>query len=170
MTRIAGFALVLSLIGAAASGLAQENGGQSGQAQVTIYSSGSTLFGAPGSLGAFMGKVYVDGHEFARLDRHRFLILKLAPGLHNLALSVWMVGSPDPHAVLPIRLEENSQYFISTNFMGTSWTGSMALVIREVTCEAAQRDNADTKALDRKKLTPDGAAVALTWRVFPHCQ
>ena len=139
-------------------------------ALVTFYSSGPTVYGKPGSLGAFMGNIYVDGHEFGRLERHRFVTFSLTPGSHVFALSWWTNKNPDRDARLTIDLDADHAYFLSTNFMGTSWNGSSALVIRKVTCEAAIADNADAKPLDPQHLKADGVAALVRSAVFPKCQ
>jgi hypothetical protein len=140
------------------------------QALVTFYSSGPAIFGKPGSLGAFMGNVYVDGHQFGRLERHRFVTFKLDPGLHDFALSFWTSNRPDDKARITMNLDAGRSYFISTNFEGTSWLGGMALLVREVTCEAAQADNASAASLDPKHIKPDGVAAAVSGGSLPQCE
>jgi hypothetical protein len=141
-----------------------------GQALITFYSSGPTIFGKPGSLGAFMGNIYVDGHEFGRLERHRFVSFRLAPGRHDFALSSWITHRPDGKARITMNLDAGGSYFVSTNFEGTSWAGGSVLLIREVTCEAAQADNAGAASLDPKRIKPDGIAAVLNGTSLPQCE
>jgi hypothetical protein len=138
-------------------------------AQVTFFSSGKTLLMLPGSRAAFVGKVFDEHRELALLGRRRFITFNLDPGIHVLSSNWWLTTGPAGGTHLTIDLVAGIHYYISESFEEVGLGGSK-IIMKEVTCEAAQQANVDTKPLERKHLGRDGITAALAQATFPPCQ
>lgn len=141
------------------------------EAQVTFYSHGMTILGGlPGHThGAFKGRVYEGTHQLAFMEPAHFVTFSFAPGPHEFGATWWVTkdAQKGPHVL--INLADNQHYFIETYVKNINIFGGVDLLIKEVTCDYAKRDNADSKPLEQPHLRPDGRTAFVPETAFPGC-
>lgn len=142
------------------------------QAQVTFYSHGITLLGGlPGhDPAAFKGRIFDEDHQLAFMEPGHFVTFNLAPGPHVLSANWWTTKHAKGGAHVLVNLVGDQQYFIETMVLNSGLFGiRVNLLIKEVTCEGAQKDNLRSKPLEPTHLRPDGVPLAVAATAFPQC-
>jgi hypothetical protein len=160
--------IALSALFLALSASAQSALPSTGTALVTFYSSGKLFLGMPGSKAAFMGKIF-DGHrELALLQRRRFITFTLDAGPHVFSTNFWMMTVPEGGSQLDLLLLPDHHYYVGTEFKEVGLGGAQ-LLLKDVTCEDAQKVNPQTKPLDPKHIRPAGHRALIAETSFPSC-
>jgi hypothetical protein len=147
------------------------------EATVVFYAHGSALTsGLPGSnRGIFYGSIFDGNHRLLNfregffVKNNRMLIFHLAPGLHIFSASYGK--HPSKKSQVALTLEPGKNYFLraqseSRGVVEIEWErGRLDLV----SCDVAQRETANAKILQKKKVSPYAMTSVSFNQTFPPC-
>jgi hypothetical protein len=138
-------------------------------AKVTFYTRAWSIKGGlPGhELTGFNGKLFEADHRLASMQPGHFISFTFIPGQHVFSAAPWFAKHAKNGANLSLDLGEGENRFVELMFISTAT--SSQILLKEVTCEGATKDNAANKPLDRDHLLPDGAAITTSSTEPPSC-
>ena len=116
-------------------------------AQVTFYSNRSFWKTAlPGyKHGEFVGLIFDDDRQLARMKPGHFVTFNLPPGAHVFSANVWLIPSPQGGAHLKTVLEAGKHYYIGTYFESVGLISVPHL--EQASCQQAQKSAGGAKPL-----------------------